>query len=487
MEYFKITNNNDGTITIISDTKWLLSVDGNFGLSKTSSSGSSNGNNETFNISILIDKIEPIANGIIYYSYGIGYCKDIKSMQISYTNPLYFYIEPESIELSGIGTTQTVTVHSNYEWHVSNTNRNQYIAMPCDNSILVISQTNDNFGVEEPLTTDIISLYDTLKLNVKQDVNIIDSCILYATYTFSGKYNLSINVTSLKDDNFADFTWSFSNPETLTVVRVESNVLNVSINTDEINTWNATFRNSCKTSFISFSNTEIDNDNEVFYFEVDGEKYGYYNGKQRDEYELEYSNCNMDEILKVSAISENTLTGEKINWNIASYDNTQINVEGIQGKYYDISLKDDYDYNSGESQVIFINSSGKQIIVNCKLDNSLNGMCYNFVCNPDETSTSSMYVDITCKDREGNDAFWVYEAGHFTIESTNDSGYGDKRIKITCDFEYVPEDYFETYFKIILRATNDYYKFNIRINKQSSQMFISSVEHTEYNLCKECN
>ena len=487
MEYFKITNNNNGTITIVSNTKWLISVDGNFGLSKLSSSGSSDGSNETFDIDILIDETEPFANGVIYYSYGIGYCKDIKSLQMSYTNPLYFYVEPTSIELSGVGTIQTVTVHSNYEWHVSNTNRDQYIAIPCDNIIYVISQTNDNFGVEEPLTTDIVSVYNSSKLNVKQNIQTVSNCKLYATYAFNGKYNLSITVTSLQDDNFADFTWSFSHPETLTVMRVENNVLNVSINTDAIDTWNVVFKNNCKSYILNFSNTEIDVDNEVFYFEVNGEKYGYYNGKQQSEYELSYDNCNMTDVLNVSAVSENTLTGEKINWLISSYDNTQLNVEGVQGEYYNISLKDDYDYNNGESQVIFINSSGKQIIVNCKLDNSLNGMCYNFVCNPDETSTSSMYVDISCKDRVGNDAFWIYEAGHSTIESTDISGYGDKRIHITCDYEYVPEDVFETYFKIILRATNDYYKFNLRINKQSSQMILIDIEHTDYNICNECN
>ena len=34
MEYFNIVDNNNGTITIISNTKWILSIDGNFNLSK---------------------------------------------------------------------------------------------------------------------------------------------------------------------------------------------------------------------------------------------------------------------------------------------------------------------------------------------------------------------------------------------------------------------------------------------------------------------
>ena len=48
-----ITDNNNGTITVVSNTKWILSVDGNFEISKTSSSGSIEGNNQTFDSTAL--------------------------------------------------------------------------------------------------------------------------------------------------------------------------------------------------------------------------------------------------------------------------------------------------------------------------------------------------------------------------------------------------------------------------------------------------
>ncbi len=497
MEYFNITDNNNGTITVVSNTKWLLSVEGNFNLSKLSSSGSSDGAKETFVIDILFDNDEPSARGRIYYSFGIGYCEDLKYITISYTNPYYFNINPSFITLTGKGSTQIVEVYSNYEWHVSNPNRNDYIAMPYDNNIMVISTTDNDFGSEyNPLVT-IVSTVDSSKtLSVTQVSGEITGETKLSSYcSFNGKYNATISVTSLINGIFSDFSYEVIPNSGIKLVRIDTTTINVTIDRDTLlQSWTINFTNRLKTNSLVIDNSSINDINDVFYFTKDNERYGFYNGIQNDEYNLNYTICNMNETLVVSAVSENTITGEKYDWYLSSYDNRQLNVQFYDEGYYEISLPSDYEYNGGSSTVIFSNEKNRNIFVNCTLSESLNGMCYYFdavcvssTCLPNDDKTIS--INVSAYDRNNNPTLWIVTRGingNALIISTQ-GGRGDGEVKVGANTTAMIVPSLNASFSIKLRDTSDSITFTVNIDKNSGDLSIIETVRNKDKLCEDCS
>lgn len=497
MEYFNIVDNNNGTITIISNTKWILSIDGNFNLSKLSSSGSTDESNQIFEINILLDEEEPSARGIIYYSFGIGYCKDVKSITISYTNPRFFYIDPSFVTLTGKGSTQIVNVHSNYEWHVTNSYRNNYIAMPYDNKIMVISTTENEFGTEDnPLTSIVSDLYNSQTLSVVQYSNVITGeTKLSSSCDFNGKYNATISVISLINGNFTDFSYEVMPNSGITLVRVDLNTINVTIDENTpLHYWNINFTNRLKTNSLLIDNSSINNVNDVFYFIKDNERYGFYNGTQNAEYNLNYNVCNMNETLIVSAISENTITGEKYNWNVSSYDNEQLSVQYHDEGYYVISLPVNYEYNGGVSTIIFSNDKNRNIFVNCTLSNSLNGMCYYFdaVCARENCFPSidnKITINVSAYDRNNNPALWSITRGVngnaliFSIQG----GRGDGEFNVSTNTSAMLVDTLTATFSVKLVDTSDSITFTANLNKTNGTIEITDITRITDKLCEDCS
>ncbi len=231
----------DGKIIINSNTYWHTTIKGNFTLSQYSGEGDSE-------IEIIIPSDISHGIGEVTFSYGNNYCVDKPKIYINKENDKYFKIVPDYVCLTGKNSTALVTIFSNNEFKLERSDNKYYTVLPFNrNKLLVISNTNDNFGCNGDVKVFINDLLKpnkaTLKIYQCLEKETEKNCILYANYSQINDNTYHINVESLYNGHYALFTWDEINNAIIT--KINANTLSLTLNDNLDDTIKLSLHNKC--------------------------------------------------------------------------------------------------------------------------------------------------------------------------------------------------------------------------------------------------
>ena len=238
MDYFKATyDENEGTISIASNTYWVSKVEGNFMLSKYSGIG-----NDTLAISAPEDI--QLERGTIYFSYGENSCIVSPPITVLTENSNYFSINPSYAVFHGKGSVATIVVNSANGYKITNNDLSTFRTLEYGgNKLMIISNTDNSFNKYIEVRN--------LSSNVKKRINIIQqmednqekTSLLTAYYSMIDNNTFSISVISLHNNVYNSFTWDV--PDGITIAKQDNNTLIAKVSNSEIvgESFNITFKN----------------------------------------------------------------------------------------------------------------------------------------------------------------------------------------------------------------------------------------------------
>lgn len=249
----------DGKIFIVSNTYWNTAINGTIMLSKYSGEGNAE-------IEVLVAPDIPYGIGEVYFSYGMNYCTDYPQIHISIENKNFFKVEPNYVCLSGKGTTAIATIFSNHGFKIQGNNEKFYSILPFGgNKIIIISNTDNDFGCDGDITFFVDDLHNPNRTRVKvyqcleNDIN--DNCILYATYTKINDKTYNINVESILKGSYSLFTWD--NVQGVTITKINANTLNVVFDDSVGDSVTISLHNTCE-DFALTIRKEFNNFSSIF-------------------------------------------------------------------------------------------------------------------------------------------------------------------------------------------------------------------------------
>lgn len=193
-------------IQIISNTYWELAVDGNIVLSQMHGSGKTD-------VMITAPADMPSISGSIGFQYGGIYCSELQSLDIAIPNPLYFRVNASSVQLHGKNDIAELTVNSNTDVVIGNIDDNLFSVLQYDDKIIIVSNTDNDFGCDNDVFMTISSVNNPSVNNVyitqcaSKNISIDDNIVLFATYQKITDTSFIINVKSIYNGNIIPFTW----------------------------------------------------------------------------------------------------------------------------------------------------------------------------------------------------------------------------------------------------------------------------------------
>lgn len=193
-------------IQIISNTYWELGVDGNIVLSQMHGSGKTD-------VMITAPADMPFISGSVFFQYGGIYCSELQPLDITVPNPLYFRVNLSSVQLHGKNDIAELTVNSNTDIVVGNIDDNLFSVLQYDDKIIIVSNTDNEFGCNNDVFITISSVNNPSVNNVyitqctSKNTSADDNMVLFATYQKITDTSFIINVKSIYNENIIPFTW----------------------------------------------------------------------------------------------------------------------------------------------------------------------------------------------------------------------------------------------------------------------------------------
>lgn len=238
MDYFKATyDENEGTISIDSNTYWSSKIEGNFMLSKYSGNGNDN-------LVILTPEDIQLERGTIYFSYGKNSCVASPPISVLTENNNYFSINPSYAVFHGKGSVATIVVNSTNGYKITNQDASIFRILEYgNNKLMIISNTDDSFNKYIEVrnmssnTKKRISIFQSMEQNQEK------TSLLTASYSMIDDNTFSISVISLHNNAYNSFIWDV--PDGITITKQDNNTLIAQITNKEAvgESFTITFKN----------------------------------------------------------------------------------------------------------------------------------------------------------------------------------------------------------------------------------------------------
>jgi len=361
MEYFNATYNNNGVISISTNTKWYAVVNGNFRLSKGCGEPQSNGELISDTIDVITDGLLKYTTGSVTFYYGLTNC--IKVIYIGSSSKKSLMCDRDSVDLYGDGTIDIVSVSADVEYRISNYFIDKFAAFDIgDNKIMVVSKCNFTIGYDFSGSPDdsyyfvISSELEDKKIYVRQKEE-DNSQYLSVSIIHSGKNLYTIKVTSSVNDRFIDFR--YSTKDNIVVVKPNNDTLNVglfNLNTDKCV---ITIENDYDAVDVVLEKEYDDVEYDEFYCIIDGRKYGYFDNG--------YTDCSTgftDGIIyMLDIVSRNITTNDEYGYSVDYYNPDEVSVN-LHNDMCEIQLIAETKEETQFGTVILKNDKERKIVVN---------------------------------------------------------------------------------------------------------------------------
>lgn len=246
MDYFKATyDENEGTISIVSNTYWSSKVEGNFMLSKYSGKG-----NDI--LVILPSEDIQIERGTIYFSYGKNSCLVSPPITVLTESSNYFSINPSYALFHGKGSVATIVVNSANGYKITNQDSSIFRTLEYgNNKLMIISNTDKEFNEKIEVRNmssnakKHISIFQTTEHNQEK------TSLLTASYSMIDDSTFSISVISLHNNVYNSFIWNV--PDGIAITKQDNNTLIAKITNKEAvgDSFTITFENDDTTYSLS--------------------------------------------------------------------------------------------------------------------------------------------------------------------------------------------------------------------------------------------
>ena len=218
MDYFKATyDENEGTITIISNTYWSSKVEGNFMLSKYSGTG-----NDI--LAISSPKDIQIERGTIYFSYGKNSCVVSPPITVLAENSNYFSINPSYAVFHGKGSVATIVVNSANGYKITNQDFSIFRTLEYgNNKLMIISNTDKEFNEKIEVRNMSSNAKKHISIYQPSEQNQDKTSLLTASYSMIDNSTFSISVISLYNNVYNSFIWNA--PDGIAITKQDNNTL----------------------------------------------------------------------------------------------------------------------------------------------------------------------------------------------------------------------------------------------------------------------
>lgn len=240
VESFNATYKN-GKIQILSNTSWRIKSEGTINLSQYSGEGIAE-------IDVMVPYDIPYGSGNVYFSYGSNHCSTYNRLYVYIENKDYFKAVPNYVCLSGSGSTAIVSIFSTNGFKVQGVSTRLYSVVQIGgNKLLIISNTDSDFGCDGDVDFFVDDLLNPNKTKVKVyqclEKETKNYCVLYATYSKVNENTYQINVDSVKNGEYALFTWD--DVDGVTITKVNNYTLNVVVNNIYWDSLDIVLHNEC--------------------------------------------------------------------------------------------------------------------------------------------------------------------------------------------------------------------------------------------------